>query len=145
MLSPTRGTRPTKQSPLEGEVQTSQTTPAPKILVSHSANGKAQAVVDRLEICLSSPHTLNDVIIEEQRIDSFEVPRLFPRQHTVLLYLNCPPLRLERLVDGRFRRLDMRAGDICFAPLGSMTGLRWKGNLHALVVAPSEAMIKRAV
>lgn len=122
----------------------SQTTPAPKILVSHSASGKAQAIVDRLEIRLSSPQGLNDLIIEEQRIDSFEVPRLFPRQHTVLLYLNHPPLKLERLIDGRFRRLDMRTGDICFAPLGSMTGLRWKGNLHALAVASSEAMIKRA-
>jgi AraC family transcriptional regulator len=60
----------------------------------------------------------------------------------VLLYLNRPPLRLERLIDGRFRRLDMLAGDICFAPLGSMTGVRWKGNLHVLVVALSEALVR---
>src|SRR5581483_9227523 len=128
----------------EVEMLSSQTTPAPKILVSHSTSGKAQPIVDRLEVRLSSSYPSNNFIIEEQRIDSSEVPRLFPRQHTVLLYLNRPPLRLERLIDGRFRRLDMMAGDVCFAPLGSMTGLRWKGNLHALAIAPSEAMIKHA-
>jgi AraC family transcriptional regulator len=129
---------------VEIEVLPSRTVPAPKILVSHSASGKAQPIVDRIEIRLSNPHALNDLVIEEQRIESSEVPSLFPRQHTVLLYLNRPPLRLERLVDGRFRRLDMMAGDICFAPLGSMTGLRWKGHLHALAVAPSEALVRRA-
>jgi AraC family transcriptional regulator len=121
-----------------------QTTPESRILVSYSPSGRARPIVNNLEIRLSCPHALNGIVIEEQRIESSEVPSLVPRQHTVLLYLNRPPLRLERLIEGRFRRLDMMAGDICFAPLGSMTGLRWKGTLHALAVAPSEAMIRRA-
>lgn len=122
----------------------SQTTSASKILVSRSTGGNAQPIVDNPEIRLSSPYALNDLVIEEQRLGSCEIPSLAPRQHTVLLYLNRPPLRLERLIDGRFRRLDMMAGDVCFAPLGSLTGLRWKGNLHALVIAPSEALVRRA-
>jgi AraC family transcriptional regulator len=126
-------------------MQSSRTIPEPRILVSTSLSGRARPISDDLEIRLSSAHALwSDIVIEEQAMESSEVLSLIPRQHTVLLYFNRPPLRLERLIDGRFRRLDMMAGDICFAPMGSMTGLPWQGKLHALAMAPSETLIRRA-
>lgn len=115
-----------------------------RILVADSPTGKGRLIVGDVEVLLSSATApWQDVVLEWQRLPPNEVPKLFPKQHTILVYLNRKPIRMERLSNGRLRRLDSVAGDICIGPADSMTGLSWRDPLEALAISPSHGLVAR--